>query len=271
MSLGSVIRQARIDAGLSIDDLSERTSIRAGLLKEIESDDFTKCGGETYARGHLRNIAPLLKMDAGVLLELYENEQSMQPRRIQEMLAENNVMTNPVDKKTISWKTLAGISLATLALLGAVQIIISNSKTTEISSPEAVATESATAEPTNTSEAQPTPTATAEPTNTSEAQPTPTATSTPTTVRDTYSSGTGVSVKVAASRGNSWLFVSDANGTTLYSGQIRSGQNLNFSSSTRVSLKVGNAGAVDVSVNGKGAQQIGDDGEVITVSYGVTS
>lgn len=255
MSLGSVIRQARIDAGLSIDDLSERTSIRAGLLKEIESDDFTKCGGETYARGHLRNIAPLLKMDAGVLLELYENEQSMQPRRIQEMLAENNVMTNPVDKKSISWKTLAGISLATLALLGAVQIIISNSKTTEISSPEAVATESATAEPTNTSEAQ----------------PTPTATSTPTTVRDTYSSGTGVSVKVAASRGNSWLFVSDANGTTLYSGQIRSGQNLNFSSSTRVSLKVGNAGAVDVSVNGKGAQQIGDDGEVITVSYGVTS
>ena len=255
MSLGSVIRQARIDAGLSIDDLSERTSIRAGLLKEIESDDFTKCGGETYARGHLRNIAPLLKMDAGVLLELYENEQSMQPRRIQEMLAENNVMTNPVDKKTISWKTLAGISLATLALLGAVQIIISNSKTTEISSPEAVATESATAEATNTPEAQ----------------PTPTATSTPTTVRDTYSSGTGVSVQVAASRGNSWLFVSDANGTTLYSGQIRSGQNLNFSSSTRVSLKVGNAGAVDVSVNGKGAQQIGDDGEVITVSYGVTS
>ena len=259
MSLGSVIRQARIDAGLSIDDLSERTSIRAGLLKEIESDDFTKCGGETYARGHLRNIAPLLKMDAGVLLELYENEQSMQPRRIQEMLAENNVMTNPVDKKTISWKTLAGISLATLALLGAVQIIISNSKTTEISSPEAVATESATAEATNTPEAQPTPTST------------PTATSTPTTVRDTYSSGTGVSVKVAASRGNSWLFVSDANGTTLYSGQIRSGQNLNFSSSTRVSLKVGNAGAVDVSVNGKSAQQIGDDGEVITVSYGVTS
>jgi cytoskeletal protein RodZ len=255
MSLGSVIRQARIDAGLSIDDLSERTSIRAGLLKEIESDDFTKCGGETYARGHLRNIAPLLKMDAGVLLELYENEQSMQPRRIQEMLAENNVMTNPVDKKTISWKTLAGISLATLALLGAVQIIISNSKTTEISSPEAVATESATAEATNTSEAQ----------------PTPTATSTPTTVRDTYSSGTGVTVKVAATRGNSWLFVSDANGTTLYSGQIRSGQNLNFSSSTRVSLKVGNAGAVDISVNGKGAQQIGDDGEVITVSYGVTS
>jgi cytoskeletal protein RodZ len=169
MSLGSVIRQARIDAGLSIDDLSERTSIRAGLLKEIESDDFTKCGGETYARGHLRNIAPQIKMDPQLLLELYENEQSMQPRRIQEMLAENNVMTNPVDKKTISWKTLAGISLSTLALLAAVQIIISNSETTTVSTPEVVASESATAQPSEPIEAAPTPDSTA----------------TPTTVRDT--------------------------------------------------------------------------------------
>ena len=255
MSLGSVIRQARIDAGLSIDDLSERTSIRAGLLKEIESDDFTKCGGETYARGHLRNIAPLIKMDSQLLLELYENEQSMQPRRIQEMLAENNVMTNPVDKKTISWKTLAGISLSTLALLAAVQIIISNSKTTTVTNPEVVASESATPQPSLTAEAQPTQTSAA----------------TPAPVRDTYSSGTGVSVSVTAVRANSWLFVSDSNGTTLYSGQVRNGQKLNFSATTRISLKVGNAGAVDVSVNGKAAQQIGGDGEVVTVSYGVTS
>ncbi|MEY3336138.1 MAG: hypothetical protein RL771_110 [Actinomycetota bacterium] len=255
MSLGSVIRQARIDAGLSIDDLSERTSIRAGLLKEIESDDFTKCGGETYARGHLRNIAPLIKMDSQLLLELYENEQSMQPRRIQEMLAENNVMTNPVDKKTISWKTLAGISLSTLALLAAVQIIISNSKTTTVTNPEVVASESATPQPSLTAEAQPTQTSAA----------------TPAPVRDTYSSGTGVSVSVTAVRANSWLFVSDSNGTTLYSGQVRNGQKLNFSATTRLSLKVGNAGAVDVSVNGKAAQQIGDEGEVVTVSYGVTS
>ena len=255
MSLGSVIRQARIDAGLSVDDLSERTSIRAGLLKEIESDDFTKCGGETYARGHLRNIAPHIKMDSQLLLELYENEQSMQPRRIQEMLAENNVMTNPVDKKTISWKTLAGISLSALALLAAVQIIISNSETTTVDTPEVVASESATAQP-------------SEPT---EESPTPATTTTPTNVRDTYSSGTGVSVSVSAVRGNSWLFVSDSNGTTLYSGQVRNGQTLKFSATTRISMKAGNAGAVDVSVNGKAAEQIGSEGQVVSLTYGVTS
>ena len=255
MSLGSVIRQARIDAGLSVDDLSERTSIRAGLLKEIESDDFTKCGGETYARGHLRNIAPHIKMDSQLLLELYENEQSMQPRRIQEMLAENNVLTNPVDKKTISWKTLAGISLSTLALLAAVQIIISNSETTTVDTPEVVASESPTAQPSETTEAS----------------PTPVTTTTPTNVRDTYSSGTGVSVSVSAVRGNSWLFVSDSNGTTLYSGQVRNGQTLKFSATTRISMKAGNAGAVDVSVNGKAAEQIGSEGQVVSLTYGVTS
>ncbi len=194
-------------------------------------------------------------MDSQLLLELYENEQSSQPRRIQEMLAENNVMTNPVDKKSISWKTLAGISLSTLALLAAVQIIISNSKTTTVVSPEIVASESATPQPSMTSEAE----------------PTPAATSTPSVVRDTYSSGTGVSVSVAAVRANSWLFVSDSNGTTLYSGQVRNGQKLNFSATTRISLKVGNAGAVEVSVNGKAAQQIGGDGEVVSLTYGVTS
>jgi hypothetical protein len=67
------------------------------------------------------------------------------------------------------------------------------------------------------------------------------------------------------------LFVSDAAGTTLYSGQIRNNQKLNFSSTTRVNLKVGNAGAVDLSINGKAAQQIGADGEVVSISYGVTS
>jgi cytoskeletal protein RodZ len=135
-----------------------------------------------------------------------------------------------------------------------VQIIISNSKTSTV---ETVATESAS------------PTVSAS--QTPEAQPTQSEIATPAPSRDTYSSGTGVAVNVSATRGTSWLFVSDSNGTTLYSGQIRNGQTLNFSATTRVSLKVGNAGAVDVIVNGKAAQQIGSDGEVVSVSYGVTS
>jgi cytoskeleton protein RodZ len=63
MSLGSMISKARKDAGLSIDDLSAATNIRGTLLREMEANNFSQCGGETYARGHLRNIAIKLNAD----------------------------------------------------------------------------------------------------------------------------------------------------------------------------------------------------------------
>ena len=65
MSIGSMISQARISVGLTIDDLSDATNIRSSLLKEMESDDFSNCGGQTYFRGHLRKIASVLGVDCG--------------------------------------------------------------------------------------------------------------------------------------------------------------------------------------------------------------
>ena len=76
MSLGEFIQGARESAGLSIDELAERTSIRAGLLREIEKNNFVHCGGDTYARGHLRNIAPIISVDAQTLIDLYNKEHS---------------------------------------------------------------------------------------------------------------------------------------------------------------------------------------------------
>ena len=64
MTLGSTIRDAREAARLSIQSLSEATSIRIGLLTEMENNNFIHCGGDTYARGHLRNIAPKIGLDA---------------------------------------------------------------------------------------------------------------------------------------------------------------------------------------------------------------
>ena len=75
MSLGSMITKARKDAGLSINDLSAATNIRGPLLKQMESDDFTQCGGETYARGHLRNMATKLNVDPQLFLTAFEDEQ----------------------------------------------------------------------------------------------------------------------------------------------------------------------------------------------------
>jgi cytoskeleton protein RodZ len=244
MSLGLVIAKARKDAGLSLDDLADKTKIRKSVLAEIENDIFINCGGETYARGHVRNIAKALGADAKEFIRIFEDEQGSETRSIQDLLVESNVIREQSEPRKVSWKVLLVISLVSLALVGIAQILISNTDTKDV--------------------ANVTPTASAQPT----ASNSPSADA-PT--ENTYSTGSGVEVIVNASRNNSWLFVADANGQTLFSGQILRGSTKVFTSDTALNLKLGNAGGVDLTVNGNPIDPVGLDGEVVSVSYGVDS
>ncbi len=70
--IGPLIAAARHRARLSIDTLSERTRIRPHVLECIEVDDFEPCGGDFYARGHLRTLARVFGLDAAELIALYD-------------------------------------------------------------------------------------------------------------------------------------------------------------------------------------------------------
>ena len=251
MSLGSMISKARKDAGLSIDDLSAATNIRGPLLREMEANNFSQCGGDTYARGHIRNIATKLNVDPQIFLTAYEDEQMHIDRSMQELLVENSVMREPSQTRKVSWKALATISVASLFVAGLAQIIISNDSTPDI---PAIIQESPTPSPS--------PETTGEVTPTEEVSPTDEA---------TISTGQGVEVIITATRAKSWLFVSDATGRTLFSGQIAAGVTKTFSSDQQLNLKVGNAGGVDLLVNGEKIDSLGVDGQVVSVSYGVDS
>jgi cytoskeletal protein RodZ len=246
-----MISKARKDAGLSIDDLSAATNIRGPLLREMEANNFSQCGGDTYARGHIRNIATKLNIDPQIFLTAYEDEQMHIDRSMQELLVENSVMREPSQTRKVSWKALATISVASLFVAGLAQIIISNDSTPDI---PAIVQESPTPSPS--------PEITDEATPTEEVSPTDEA---------TISTGQGVEVIITASRAKSWLFVSDATGRTLFSGQIAVGVTKTFSSDQQLNLKVGNAGGVDLSVNGEKIDSLGVDGQVVSVSYGVDS
>ena len=247
MSLGSSITQARKSAGLSIEDLSASTNIRAALLKEIESNNFANCGGETYARGHIRNIAMKLGVDPLIYIAAFEDEQMHTDRSMKELLVENSVMRQPEEARKVSWKVLATISVSSLFIAGLAQIIISNTASVEIPEPIAsiTATESAT--------------------------PSPEATEATPTEQATVSTGEGVELVISATRAKSWLFVSDATGRTLFSGQMSRGSSKTFRTDVSLNVKIGNAGGVDLTVNGKKVDSIGVDGEVVSVSYGVDS
>jgi cytoskeletal protein RodZ len=248
MSLGSLITQARKSAGLSIDDLSASTNIRSSLLREMESDLFVNCGGETYARGHVRNIATKLGVDPLIFIAAFEEEQMHSDRSMKDLLVENSVMKQPQEARKVSWKVLATISVGSLFVVGLAQIIITNTSLVDIPAPIVSSSESPSPSPDATEAIAPTPDEQA-----------------------TVSTGTGVELVIIATRAKSWLFVSDATGRTLFSGQIARGGVKTFSTDVLLNVKVGNAGGVDLTVNGNNVDSIGADGEVVSVSYGVES
>jgi cytoskeleton protein RodZ len=73
MSTGSLIRQAREAAGLTVEDVAHATKIRASILAAMEGDDFSHCGGDVYARGQLRSIAEVIGIDPAIVVDSYDS------------------------------------------------------------------------------------------------------------------------------------------------------------------------------------------------------
>lgn len=72
MSIGETLSRARGRAGLTLANVSQRTRIRESLIRAIESDDFSGCGGDFYARGHIRSIAASVGTDPEPLVYEYD-------------------------------------------------------------------------------------------------------------------------------------------------------------------------------------------------------
>jgi cytoskeletal protein RodZ len=72
VSIGATLVAARQAAGLTVAEVSERTRIRPALIRSIERDDFAACGGDFYARGHIRAIARTVGTDSVPLIEEYD-------------------------------------------------------------------------------------------------------------------------------------------------------------------------------------------------------
>ncbi|MDQ4051528.1 MAG: DUF4115 domain-containing protein, partial [Actinomycetota bacterium] len=83
--IGPELSAARNRLGLSVDQLAERTRIRPHVIESIEVDDFVPCGGDFYARGHLRTLARVLAVDVAPLLASYDEKYAdapIDPRRV---------------------------------------------------------------------------------------------------------------------------------------------------------------------------------------------
>ena len=72
MSIGATLAAARRRAGLSVSEVSQRTRVTEPIIQDIEQDDYAACGGDFYARGHIRAIAHAVGEDPSPLIDEFD-------------------------------------------------------------------------------------------------------------------------------------------------------------------------------------------------------
>jgi len=70
-SLGEKLKSARIEKGLSHDQISRETNISIRYLEALETENFSVFPGEPYVLGFLRNYGSYLDLDVQKVISLY--------------------------------------------------------------------------------------------------------------------------------------------------------------------------------------------------------
>jgi hypothetical protein len=73
-SPGAVIGAARKQRGWTLDDMSERTKIPAGMLAALEADEFHRLSGPLYTRSFVRSCAKELGLPVEDVLALLDGQ-----------------------------------------------------------------------------------------------------------------------------------------------------------------------------------------------------
>ena len=244
MTLGEFLQKAREDAGLSVDELAHMVNLRPGLIKAMESNDFLPCGGDTYARGHIRNIAQITGSNAQELLAIYDADHSVDSRSIHAQLVDNNAAAIRSENRKLSWKVLVGASLSIVVLIGVAQFAIgsidSEPASTSMVTEESPATQTPTPSPTLTASAAPTATS------------------------STLNSE--LTLSIAATRGNSNIDVV-IGGVSVYKGPLFQGESKSFVGESSISVYLGNAGDLDLTLNGEKLAPLGDRNQEIRKTF----
>lgn len=132
--IGPELAAARTRVGLTVDELAERTRIRPHVIESMEVDDFAPCGGDFYARGHIRTLARVLGKDAGPMLEAFERRYATAPvnaRRVFEAeLATGMTSTRRGAVGGPNWALLVAAVLALVLVWSAVRLFAGDPQVT---------------------------------------------------------------------------------------------------------------------------------------------
>jgi Helix-turn-helix domain len=110
VSIGEALGEARRQAGLTVTEVSQRTRIRETIISGIEGDDYSACGGDFYARGHIRAIARAVETDPEPLIREYDAAR-LGPQAITEDVTEPVTPIRVHRRRRLKWTVVLGLAL----------------------------------------------------------------------------------------------------------------------------------------------------------------
>jgi cytoskeleton protein RodZ len=242
--LGAALTAAREQRGLSVEDVAAATRIRATIIRAIEADEFAVCGGAVYARGHLRSIAQVVGADAKPLVAEFDRRfHQPVPALTTSSLAS---FDPPRDagrsgRQSPSWASVAvGVLAVAVLLLGASWLLGRGQNPDQVGAIPAPSSTAATA----------------------------TASPTPRPTRPAPAPVQGVTLRLRADGGSSWVSVTASDGSQLYQGILDDGDAREFKDARQLSVRFGNSPAVRVVQNGRDVGAPRCDTQVCTVAFG---
>ncbi|MFI7010708.1 helix-turn-helix domain-containing protein [Streptomyces sp. NPDC050145] len=249
-SIGRVLQQARVDAGLTVDEVSQSTRVRIPIVHAIEQDDFSRCGGDVYARGHIRTLARAVGVDPEPLLAQYGAEHGghVAPTPATPLFETERIRSEP---RRPNWT--AAMVAAIVAVIAFVGYTVVNGGDDSGDSQQAA--EGST--PATSKAPKPSPT-TKKPVD---PKPDPSDSAIAAAPADK------VTVKISAADGRSWISAKDHNGRIMFDGLLEQGQSKTFQDSQKVDLVLGDAGAIQLFVNGKQIEDEFQPGQVERLTY----
>ncbi|MFE9386997.1 helix-turn-helix domain-containing protein [Streptomyces sp. NPDC007025] len=247
--VGRALQQARIDARLTVEEVSTATRVRVPIVQAIEQDDYSRCGGDVYARGHLRTLARAVGLDGDALVAQYDEEHGGRPEPTPPATLFEAERIRPEPRRP-NWT--AAMVAAIVAVVGFVGFTLVGGGGGEDSGKQA-AEKAPSGKPTTDPSAEPSPSRKSDPK--------------PSESAIAGAPADKVTVRMTAEKGNSWVSAKDHNGRLIHEGVLKEGQSKTLTDDKRLDLVLGNAGGVKLYVNGKQVKHAGEVGQVQRLSY----
>jgi cytoskeletal protein RodZ len=224
VSIGDTLAEARRLSGLTVTQVSEQTRIRESIIRSAEQDDFSPCGGDFYARGHIRSIAEVVGTDPVPLIREYDAEHGALGGMRAAQIFEPATPIKIREPRRLHLGKVLAVALLAVIGLGAYHLVAARGAGTPAA---AAAVPAATVRPV----VKATPTASAQ------------------------GAGKKAKKKEAVIKltalTDCWIGLDSSSGATIYQGTVPAGQTMTWDERSAVSLVIGNPTGAKLTVNGK--------------------